>query len=299
MNKQDLFNITLLILTSLTWAGSFLIVEATYKQISPLYLGFLRFVVATPIMFLIVILQKKSLHIPKKEIPYLIILGLTGVTFLYIFQFFGIAFTTASTASVLINTNVLFIAIFSAIFLHEKFTWNKTIGVLISFVGAVLVITGQMTNKAINVNEIFLIGSALVILSALCWATYSIVGKKILSKYDPFTLTAIVFLYGVILYLPFVLPGVFEIIPKITLPGLLAILYLGILCSVFGYTAWYYVLANRKETSKTAVFLTMIPMFTIILSYIFKEEIPTTLFFIGAIFIMIGVYLTQQKIKIK
>lgn len=297
MNKKDLFNIILLIFISLSWAGSFLVVEATYKQISPLYLGFLRFVVATPIMFLIIILQKKSLLIPKKEIPILIILGLTGVTFLYIFQFFGIAFTTASTASVLINTNVLHIAIFSAIFLHEKFTWNKTIGVLIAFIGAVFVITGQMTNEAINVDQIFIIGCALVLLSALCWAIYSIIGKKILTKYDPFVLTANVFLYGVILYLPVVIPNVFEIIPKITISALLSILYLGILCSVFGYTAWYYVLTNRKETSKTAVFLTLIPMFTILLSYLFKGEIPTTLFFIGAIFIIIGVYLTQQKIK--
>ncbi len=136
MNKNLLMGL-LLILVSLVWAGSFIVVDVTTKQMDPIDLGFLRFLVATPLMFLLVILRKKPLTLPKKELPWLIVLGLTGVTFLYLFQFLGIHLTNAPTASVLINTNVIFIAILSGVFLHEVVTKKRIAGIVLSFFGVV------------------------------------------------------------------------------------------------------------------------------------------------------------------
>ena len=70
----------LLILISLIWAGSFIVVKNAIEEIDPIELGFLRFLVATPIMFLILFFRKKSFRLPKKELLSLTILGLTGVT---------------------------------------------------------------------------------------------------------------------------------------------------------------------------------------------------------------------------
>jgi drug/metabolite transporter (DMT)-like permease len=280
---------------SLTWSGSFIVVRLSYQQVSPLYLGFFRFVVATPVMIGIVLLRNKSFFLPRKELPSLIVLGLTGVTLLYIFQFYGVAFTTASTSSSLINTNVLFIAILSAIFLHESFPWNKKAGVLLSFTGVLFVIYGQFHNETIVVDSLFLIGSVLIICSALCWAVYTIVGKHLLRKYDVLQITAHAFLIGLICYLPFVLQDINSNIHTIGSIGLIAILYLGLFCSVFAYVAWYYVL-SKQQAARSAMFLTLIPLFTITLSF-FIGEIPTPIFFLGAMLIITGVYLTQRKYK--
>jgi drug/metabolite transporter (DMT)-like permease len=282
-----------LILISLVWAGSFIVVRMTYKEISPINLGFLRFLLATPIMFIILILKRQKTRINIKDIIPLSILGLTGVTFLYIFQFIGISYTTASTSAVLINSNVIFIAILSSIFLKEFFTVKKIIGTLISFFGAILVIFAQISNENLMINVTFIFGCILIILSALSWAIYSIIGKILLYKYSPLTITTYAFALGTIYYLPFISTDIVNVVKEISVNGWIAIIYLGVICSVFGYLAWYHVLL-KNEAIKSAVFLNFIPLFTILLALILGE-VPTVVFIFGAILIIYGVYLTQKN----
>ena len=293
MDKNKVISSVLLILISLAWAGSFIAVRLTYQEISPINLGFLRFFIATPIMGLILFLRKKKARIPSKELLPLSILGLTGVTLLYILQFIGISYTTASTSAVLINTNVIFIAILSTIFLKEKFSLKKSAGVALSFFGVIVVIFAQMSNEDITFSDTFLIGCIFVILSAACWAVYSIVGKRLLIKYDSFTVTTYAFALGTVFFLPIVFPEIIDIIQNISFNGWMAVLYLGLICSVFAYLAWFYVL-SKNEAGSSAVFLNLIPLFAITLSF-FVGEVLTALFLIGAMLIIYGVYLAQKN----
>jgi len=292
MNNKSFIPL-LLVLVSLIWAGSFIAVRVTINEIPPVDLGFLRFLVATPLMVLILFLRKKPIRIPTKELPSLIVLGLTGVTLLYIFQFIGIAYTTASTAAVLINTNIIFIVILSAMFLKEIFSLKKTLGIILSFLGVIIVILAQMRNENIVFSDVFLVGCLFVLLSAFCWAIYSVVGKRLLTEYDSFTVTTYAFVLGTIFFLPVVLPNITGVIQNISFNGWMAVFYLALLCSVFGYAAWYYAL-SKTEAGRAAVFLNFIPLFAITLSSFFIREIPSILFLLGAILIIYGVYLTQK-----
>lgn len=293
MSKKPYGLIVLLLLASITWAGSFITVRLSYTEIPPIMLGFLRFLVATPLMILITILLKKPVFVPKKEFPTVFVLSLTGVTLLYIFQFQGVALTTASISSVLISTNVLLIAIFSGMFLHERFSLKKIFGILLCFIGVIIVVLSQTNNVAVQFNEMFLLGCIFVLLSAFCWMTYSIVGKKILKTHHPLTITSSVFLLGTVLYLPFVFNEAPQVIASLNLQGWMAVLYLGVFCSVFAYIAWYYAL-SKLEAAQSAVFLYFIPVFTIIFS-LFIGEMPTVAFLIGTVFILYGVYITQKE----
>jgi len=292
MNNKTYISL-LLVLISLIWAGSFIAVKITVNEIPPIELGFLRFLVATPIMLLFLFLRKKDIRIPKKELPSLAVLGLTGVTFLYIFQFVGIEYTTASTSSVLISTNVIFIVMLSALFLKEVFSFKKTLGIILSFLGVMVVIFAQSSNEKIIFNNQFIIGCLFVLLSAFCWAVYSVVGKKLLGKYDAFVVTTYAFVLGTIFFLPVVFPNIINVVLNISFNGWIAVLYLAMLCSVFGYVAWYYAL-SKTEAGRTAVFLNLIPLFTIILAF-FIKEIPTVLFVVGAALIIWGIYWAQRE----
>lgn len=292
MKTSDFLVYGLLVFASLSWAGSFVAVRVTHQEIPPIMLGFLRFVVATPVMFLLLFLFKKPLFLSRQKIPQLVVLALTGVTLLYMLQFTGVSLTTASTGGVLINTNVLFISLFSALFLQEQFTKLKTFGVLISFVGVIFVMFGQMSNEAIVFNSSFLFGSLLVILSAVSWAVYSIVGKHMLREDDSLVVNANAFLIGTFFFIPFVYSDVGVVFDRMSLIGIAAVLYLGLFCSVFAYIAWYYAL-SKTEAAESAVFLNLIPLFTILLSF-FIEEYPTPLFLVGAGLIIFGVFLVQK-----
>ncbi len=284
-----------LVLVSLFWAGSFIVVRLSVSNISPINLGFLRFCVATPIMIFILLIKGGEKPSLKKEWKSLCILGLTGVTLLYIFQFLGITLSNASTSAVLINTNVVFIVVLSIPFLKEQMTSKKIAGIGLSFSGVLVILVSKLvlSEEQILFNNEFFLGCLLILLSALCWAVYSIVGKKLLKQYDNLAVTTYAFTLGTLFYLPVVLPGILETIPTYSLSTWGAILYLALTCSVFGYLGWYYVL-QKTEASNAAVFLNFIPLFTIVMSLFIGE--PITLFFlIGAILIIYGVYVTQRS----
>ena len=286
-SKISLRYALILVLVSLVWAGSFVVVKIGTRNISPIHIGFLRFLVATPLMFLVILLKKmKPRRVNYKDLPALVILALTGVTLLYVFQFTGIKYTTASTSAVLINTNVMFIAILSFLILRESFTLKKVAGILLSFLGATIIVT----NGYLDIGSSFL-GDVLILLSAFCWAVYSIVGKRLLERYNPLTLNTYAFALGTVFYLPFVIND-FGAIFFIPLEGWLIILYLALFCSVFGYVAWYFVLSH-VDASKAAIFLNLIPLFTILLSLLIGE-IVTIFLIAGAACIMYGIYLTQK-----
>jgi len=292
MNSKLLVSF-ILVLVSFVWAGSFVVVNIITEEIDPIDLGFLRFLVATPLMFLILLILGKDISIPKKELPSLSILGLTGVTFLYLFQFVGIDLTNASTASVLINTNVIFIVILSVLFLKETLGRKRILGVSLSFLGVIVIIFSNLSLETFSSGGMFFTGCILILLSALCWAIYSIVGKRLLKTYDMFTVTAYALALGTIFYVPFVISNIIPTIQKASINSWLAILYLALACTVFGYIGWYYAL-KKTEASKAAVFLNLIPLFTIVMSFFIGENI-TIFFLFGAMLIIYGVYMTQKS----
>ena len=291
MNK-NLIIAVILILVSFVWAGSFIVVDITTKEMDPIDLGFLRFLVATPLMILIALLRKKPLLLPKNELPWLVVLGLTGVTLLYLFQFLGIHFTNAPTASVLINTNVIFIAILSGLFLHETLTRKRVAGIVLSFIGVFVIMFSDISKQPLTFDNIFFIGGILMLLSAFCWALYSFVGKRLLKTYDEFVITTYAFGFGTLFYIPFVVLHLGPVLQQTSLNGWLAVLYLALTCSLFGYLGWYYAL-KHVDASKAAVFLNFIPLFTILMSFFLGTSL-TWFFLLGAALIIYGVYLTQR-----
>jgi drug/metabolite transporter (DMT)-like permease len=296
VNKNKYLISFLLIFISLLWAGSFIAVKITVNAgVPPVHLAFLRFLVATPVMFLILWLSKgkKSISI-KKEYPILITLGLTGVTFIYIFQYIGVQLTNASTSGVLINTNVIFILILSFFFLKEKISFFKILGISFSFIGVFCVVFSQSSNNSIDFNSLFLLGCVLVILSAFSWGVYTVVGKKVLEKYNGIEVTSYAFLFGTLFLFPLVFYNIHNTVFSISFNGWLAVLYLSILCAVFGYIGWYHAL-KKFDASNAAVFLNFIPLFSILLSFILLGEKPATLFIFGTLLIIFGVYLTQKS----
>ena len=117
----------LLLVTMLIWAGSFIFIKIGLKELGPYNLAFYRFLLASPALILLTHFRGKLKPIDTRDLPAIIVLALTGVTLLYVVQFLALIYTTATNASILINTAVIFVAILSFLYYDEEFTKLKSL----------------------------------------------------------------------------------------------------------------------------------------------------------------------------
>ena len=264
------------------WAGSFIFITFGISDISPLSLSFWRFIVATPLLIPFVS-KRPSLG----EIPGFIVLGVSGVSLLYYLQFTALLYTTPTNASILINTAVIFIAAFSAIFFNERLKFQQYIGILVAFVGIVLVISeGKLSLSGKSFK-----GDLMMIANGLLWAIYTVYGKKFMGKYSAIELVFWSFVFGVVTLTPFVALSGLDF-PSAPLTWI-SILYLSVLCSGFAYVVWYHAV-DRLGAAKTSVFIYLIPLFTAALSTAVLGEVITAFKAMGGLLTIVGLYMAEK-----
>lgn len=274
----------------LIWAGSFIFIKIGLQEIKPYNLAFYRFLIASPVLIIVVYLRGKLQPVNVMDFLKIIILALTGVTLLYAAQFVALLYTTAINSSILINTSVIFIALMS-LFLGEKFTKLKTFGVLLSFLGVIMIVSKGYSFEFFSSRTF--VGDMLMIFDGFLWAIYTILGKSLLEKYSPEVLTTYAFAIGSILLFPFAL---YEGIANpflLSQTSLISLLYLSLLCSVIAYVIWYSAL-TAMEATKVAVFVYIIPLFTAIMAFLVLNENIGIFTAIGGFLTMIGVYMAER-----
>jgi len=273
------------------WAGSFPFIKFGLVELDPVNLAFWRFLIATPILFFYTFLRHRAemLSFNPKEWILLVFLGLTGVSLLYIIQFMALKYTTAINGSILINVSAIFIAIMSILLLKEKINLKKALGIVLGFVGIVVVIS----NGEIRFFESStLFGDLLMLFDGLIWAAYTIVGKSLLDRKNVEIITSWAFLFGTLTLLPFLIFPGFKVPTQLITWS--SVVYMGLLCSIFGYLVWYFAL-EREEATNVAVYIYLIPLFTAIIAYFTLDEVVTPFKAIGGFLTIFGVYLVERS----
>jgi drug/metabolite transporter (DMT)-like permease len=287
-----------LILTSLFWAGTFIAGSILGREngvVSPFSAAFLRFAVAAgPLVFLTWRKEKRLRPLRYSDIVVVLLLALTGV-FLYHFLFLkGLQKVQPSRASVIIATSPVFITFFSAVFFKEKLTMLKFAGIALSVFGAVFVITeGKLSmifNKGFGKGEMCIVGCL------ICWVIYSLLGKAYIEKLSGLVIVCYSVVLGMImLFIPAAFGGLFSEISTYTLTkDWTSILYLGIFGTVVGYV-WYYDGLKQVGPVRTAQFINLIPIFTVLLSSLILKERITISLLAGTVLVLSGVYLTNKR----
>jgi drug/metabolite transporter (DMT)-like permease len=276
------------------------VVKVALKEgLTPIALATFRFLAAGG-LFLIVLLFEKSINsnyslfVEKKDFLSLIFLALTGVTFFFALQYTGIKMAGASVAAIFVCLlSPILIAVFSTKMLKEELTKKQISGIGIAAGGTFLAITDGVLN--FQTNKEFLLGSLVLLFTPFLWAAYSIAGKKVLKKYNPFLIVAYVTMLGGLFLIPFSLAeNSLTQLFETTLTARLAILFLSVTCSIIGYYIWFYVLKQVGATI-TGSFLFAEPLVTVLFAVSFVEEEVSFQVLAGGLLIFIGVYLVTTK----
>ena len=184
----------LIILAGAVWGTMGIFVNEMSKiGFSSLQISSVRVTVAAVAMLvLLAINDKNKLKIHIRDLYLFIILGVGCILGMSILYFYTIQHTSLSVAAILLYTSPIWVIIISAIFLHEKITWQKVLAVILAFWGCAMV---SGLGGADAISPFFLLTG---VGSGLAYGLYSIFGTVAMRKYHPYTVTAYSFVFAAI-----------------------------------------------------------------------------------------------------
>lgn len=269
----------LLLATSvpLLWGIGFTFAKAGLNEFPPLFLMGLRFTLAALTLVWFV-------PIPRGQLRQIFWISFVGSTLQYGMTFTGLSMLDASLAIIIIHLEVPFSVLLAAIVLKDKQGSQRVLGMLISFVGIVL-IAGQPSLSE-QLPAILLTAAG-----AMTWAVGQIMVKRLENPPSGFALTAWIAVFSG----PQMILGSFmfedsqlESLANASWIGWGVILYLALIMTVLDYGIWYHVL-SRNHVSKVMPVMLLLPVSTIASSMLFLGEEPSPMIFVGAAVVIGGV----------
>jgi len=270
------------------------------KEVMPQYIkpfGFILLRVSgATILFWI-----SSLFIIKEKIKLtdfgrIFIAAIFGVALNMLTFFKGLSLTTPISASVIMVTTPILVLSLSSIFLKEKASIKKLIGIFIGLIGAVFLIAyGKNLDEG---NNEFL-GNLFVFINAVSYALYLILVKGLTKKYHPITLAKWLYLIGLVLIIPF---GIKEL-NQVDFNSMPTVIYLKAAFIVVFTTFISYLfnlLAIKKlKPTTVSIFIYLQPVIATIYALLVQSDTINSIKIIATLLIFAGVYLVSSKNETK
>ena len=288
-NKVLLFHlITAAVVT--IWGVTFVSTKVLLQHgLGPMDIMFYRFVIA---YFCILLISHKRLWADNWKDEFMLMLsGLTGGTLYFIAENNALGISQASNVALLVCTTPIFTALLANWIFKDPLKKNMLIGSFIALVGVGLVVFSGSVILQINP-----LGDFLSIMAALMWAVYCLILKPLGNRYSTAFITRKVFMYSILSVLVyFIFDPLLVDIEILTHPiVVMNLLFLGIVASMLCFIAWN-AAVKVLGPSRTANYIYVQPMSTLILSSIILSEVITLTSLIGAACIIGGVYLAEKE----
>jgi drug/metabolite transporter (DMT)-like permease len=280
-NKKEAVLFT--VIASTLWGTSFPVIKLGLQYTDPYTFVFLRFLFASLIMLVVMLITKNfSLNFNKK--PLILFLGITNGT-AYLLQYLGMVSAFASKSSLFVNLSVVWVALFSPIVLKEKIGRKKMAGVIVSLLGITLVTT-NLDFGSLGLGEV--LGDLLVIGAGILWAVFIIYNKPLVTESKNMIQSMTWLLLFTMLPLLPVLPFSAENFLSLSGQAWVAIIYTALFCWVVRYYLWLKGLKNISPVTSAVILLNEI-LVAVAISTIFLGEVMTAASAIGAILIVFAI----------
>ena len=287
----------MLVCASLFWAGNFMVGKYAFLiEIPPLSLVFYRWslvwIILLPFTYKEIIKHK---YIILNNLPLLFFLGLTSVGLFNSFTYLSLIHTQVINAS-LFNTAIpAIIILLCFLFKIEKTNRFQILGLVISACGILAIITKLKLDILFSLN--FNKGDLIMIGGVITWGVYSTLLKKKKFTLPLLTLVHVICTFGLISVFPQFL---YELsngqVIKFDTNLFYTLAFLALFPSIGSYYCWAGAVsiigANRAGIS-----LSLIPLFSSIMAILIYDEIFEFFHLIGAILIILGLFLSNKEIR--
>jgi drug/metabolite transporter (DMT)-like permease len=256
-------------------------------------IAFWRLIIASIVLSLLLFGARRPLRstFERKNLKDLAILGLfLGLHFVFFIS--AVKDTTILNATVLVNTTPVFSVLISTFLFNVKPSRLGVIGLTISFLGVCLITYADASPAGFSLN---LKGDLEAVLAAVVEAFYLNLGRKTRSQLPVFQTMLSIYLFAALIIGGLSIPFFNGIsIPK-TMETIIFLIGLGLLPTAIAHTLYFSSLSSLKSF-ETATMALLEPIGATILGLIVFNEVPVSLFILGALLVIIGILVETNSI---
>jgi len=293
MRETKSLDYFLLLLLSLIWASAFFNIKIATYSYGPLTIAFLRIFLGAIPVILLCYLKKIKIEAFSKDWYWFVIIGVINLVIPFFLIAYGVKNVQSNLAAILMASTPFSASVLAHFFTkNEKINLIKSLGVLIGFSGIVFLFSD---NILINKNNFI---SALLI---LCGSTFYVIGGLLtlrISNKKNENVTASILIWGSLVLLPicFFVEQPWKLSPR--LDSTISLLYLGVFSTGIAWLLRFYILKHNGLVFQAQVAY-LIPIFGVILGFLFLGEVITPKVIISLLAVIIGIYIVKRGNKIK
>ena len=273
--------------TVVLWASAFVAIRHLKSDFDPGALAFGRLTIGA--LCLAVLALRHPMPRPtRRQWLGIVVVGFLWYSTYHVALNAGEHHVDAGTASLLILTAPVFVAVLAAVFLGERMTVTIGIGLALALAGVALI--GFSGNS--GGDDQHLLGSGLCLISALAAAISMVVQKKVLTGFRAIQLTWLTVTVGALICLPFA--GQFAgNLHHASGSSIAWLVFLGVGPTAIAYTTYGFALSQMSAT-QAGILTYLIPPITIVLGLLFLGEAPPALAYLGGVVTLVGVIVARR-----
>ncbi len=282
-----------LIITNVIWGAASPIFKLALTNIPPFTLAFIRFFFAGLIFVPLIISHWRKLS--AKDCFAVIVSGFFGISVNIAFFFLGLEKAPSINAPVIGSSAPVFIFFSSVFFLKEAAGRRMFWGMMISFIGVLVIILTPVTASGHWLTG-SVVGNAFFLIATLGYVIQTVMNKDLVRRVDVFQLTGIQFLVGAVTFLPFMMRELDRwSFTQLNPAGWTGIIFGVFFCSALAY--YYFNYAMKKLPAQEAGIFTYIdPVAAVLLAMPLVHEYPNLYFFLGSLLVFGGIFLAEKRI---
>ena len=285
MNQKRLGYICL-VCTFIIWGSLYVVAKYALAVVPPVTVLLGRYSLSVILLF--VIMKKKGMkRVERQDWKYFIIIGGVGYFTSIACQLIGTQLLNASMASLINALNPVFIALMAAVFLKERVSPQRMIGIAVSVAGVYIILGGGGG----NLNPMGIVAS---VFSVTFWSLSSVMVRKVAGKYDPIQIALI----GMAIALCFNIPAAAVELSMqpctLTMPAVLSLIYLAVVCTALAHTLWNKSLQLLKASTCSMLY-PLQPLTSAVMGVLFLHEEITAGFVAGAVVISVGILIAVKE----
>ena len=196
----------------------------------------------------------------------------------------------AGTAALLLQFSPLILAVLAAVVLHEPFSRELGLGLVVALAGvSAIAFSGDATGASTRP----VLGSALCLVSALVYSVSVVVQKPLMTRVPAIQVTWLACTVGAVACLPWAGELVHDV-RHAPASSVAWVVYLGAFPTAIGFTTYAYAL-SRMSASQLGITTYLVPIVTIVLAWVLLSEAPAPLAYAGGVLTLLGVALARRK----